>query len=208
VQTDAGVAEEVAHALVGLVHGADGVVELLADGALDPVDPLLDRSADRRRHRVEPHLVAVEAVVQVVEALVQAPEAVVEPVHPARHALQPPGHAVEPPVELGDRLGDLVGYRLDGMTAAIAASWASSLATVSSRRSARTLTSVRSGSSVIRLRIVPRASSAARRAWISSSESKICCCSLSRISAARMSMPRMRSNDSVESLLMAAGSFL
>ncbi len=93
-------------------------------------------------------------------------------------------------------------------TEASAASWASSLATVSSSRSASTLTSVRSGSSVSRLRTVPRASSAASRAWISSSESKICCCSLSRISAARISMPRMRSNERVESLLMAAGSFL
>jgi hypothetical protein len=88
------------------------------------------------------------------------------------------------------------------------ASCASIFATVSSSRSASTLTSVRSGSSVSRLRTVPSASSAARRAWISSSESKICCCSLSRISAARTSMPRMRSNERLESVLMAAGSFL
>ena len=74
------------------------------------------------------------------------------------------------------------------MIAATAASCASSLATVSSSRSASTLTSVRSGSSDSRLRMVPSASRAARRAWISSSESKICCCSLSRISAARLSM--------------------
>ena len=48
------------------------------------------------------------------------------------------------------------------------------------------------------------ASSAARRAWISSSESKTCCCSLSRISAARLSMPRIRSNDMAVSALRGA----
>ena len=91
------------------------------------------------------------------------------------------------------------------MIAASAASCASSFATVSSSRSASTLTSVRSGSSDSRLRIVPSASRAARRAWISSSESKTCCCSLSRISAARLSMPRMRSNDMAVSALIGNG---
>jgi hypothetical protein len=81
------------------------------------------------------------------------------------------------------------------ITEASTPSCASSFATVSSSRSARTLTSVRSGSSTSRLRMLPSASSAASRAWISSSESKICCCSLSRISAARLSILRMRSND-------------
>ena len=91
------------------------------------------------------------------------------------------------------------------MIAATAASCASSFATVSSSRSASTLTSVRSGSSDSRLRIVPSASRAARRAWISSSESKTCCCSLSRISAARLSIPRMRSNDIAVSALIGNG---
>ena len=79
----------------------------------------------------------------------------------------------------------------------IADSCASSFATVSSSRSASTLISVRSGTSASRLRIAPRASRAARRPWISSSESKTCCCSQSRTSAARTSMLRIRSKDMV-----------
>ena len=51
----------------------------------------------------------------------------------------------------------------------------------------------------------PMASSGDMRAWISSSASKICCCSLSRISAARVSIVRIRSKETVELLLSFTG---
>ncbi|GLZ30322.1 hypothetical protein Lesp02_25110 [Lentzea sp. NBRC 105346] len=50
------------------------------------------------------------------------------------------------------------------------------------------------------MRTDPSDSSGDIRAWISSRASKICCCSLSRISAARVSMLRIRSKDIVELL--------
>ena len=59
---------------------------------------------------------------------------------------------------------------------------------------------MRSGISDSRLRTEPMDSRGDSLAWISSSVSKICCCSLSRISAARTSMLRIRSNDTVELL--------
>jgi hypothetical protein len=112
VQADAGVAEQVAQALAGLLLAAGARVQCLAHGPVDAVDPLLERVADRGGQRVQAHLLAVHPGADLVEALVQPTEPVVQAVHPAGDALQSPGHAVEPAVELGELLGQPLGQGL------------------------------------------------------------------------------------------------